>query len=887
MSDEKKTEELREAKAELNTDPTSQHVTAGQSRLSAAKQLVEQANKDAETRIFEREQSIRNTELENEKRLADTRARIAETAARAEMLENERAARMEYSGEYRQRLMARENRRAAEEKKRRQEAEIEAARVKEEERAKEIEEFVKKEREAASNRAALSADLFYVASNSASENADVDPEAAEARVVEKNIEDQPVEENRKATEASTTASEDEKIVLEINPGIAVHNIDDGDDNVIRIGGMYYQAQKPNNTAQRYTPAPSLAFDFDSALANANERHTALRLAAVAKAAGVYKDEIRLLEEEELRYNREISELQAKRMEYAERREYMSATAESLEAHGNGGIYGLTEDSSQSFGELPGSRITGEQLYAESELLQYEKSYGVLKSYEERFVVERFAEKSEGELMSSEEEVAYHSSATSKFAKSALQEKLSDYRRTEASLDKKIKKLSAKQNTVSGEEKTLLIVKKIAMRKEMTELAVEALNACVYAKAKFKTLTYKRVTVSHINAYNAACDEYEMHTGRPLVRLSPDMANEIIAGKICAPIPNVYYHGSEAFGVQDGISVSIDEERSQRLADEASLEEAEFHRLLSDDYPQQLTRDEIRERDKKQAQRMSAIKQAAERDLLLIGLRQDYRLARLESEYDLLVHSFSANKKKKEKRLDYLEQRISRARSELKRAVKIERDDNSRYYMLLAMDPETEKIKKKASRERLDALKIRLEVLLSEREAINERLIAVYGGEDKRLTNAKINRKAGAVRKKHAKATHRKQRKIANKIDRIKAPLDMKEKAYALLNKKTAAVATIEESYYKLRRLKPKGRAKRELRSNIRRARATIRIADADVKFLIRKMKRHEQKHEEDRRWTALLIFIIFAVIAGAILWYLYGDNVLAYFNDLLSKLGIR
>lgn len=939
---EKNVNEEQIAQSEKENKITAPSDRGARERLDAVKKLVSVANKDAEVRASERAKNIKNTELENQKRLAQTKAKIAENTARAERLANERNARIEYSGEYRQRLMARENKKALEEKKRRQEAEIEAARLKEAERARAIEEFVRKEREAAEKRAAASDGLFSPIT---------DPEISEApQPQEPNTEDSVQEkaevsetlEKNAASSVTEEASANEcgKIMLEIAPDGRLRQNEENNENILHIGGMRYHSMQDIHgfhTPAYHQPSESA---FDAELAAANERHTALKLAAVAKAAGVYQDEIRLLEQEEIRYNREISEIQSKRIEYAEHREYMSTVAEMLDPVPND-FYSTADAAAESYDELEDSRITSELLSVEDELSLYEKyreeneqyaspvknqpeestvipeamEYGYFEPvaapiaeypdpyteytypentyqkpdsatnlYEQSLEAKQLPLDEEDEQMPSEEEIAYHLQDRDRFIKVALVKKLSDYRKSESSLTKKVKKLSAKQNTVTGEEKTLIIVEKIAIRKEITELAVEALTACVYANARFKTITYKRVLVSQVNAYNAVCDEYEMHTGRPLVHLSPDMATDVAEGRISEPIPNVYYHGSEAFGVREG-EVSIEEERSLRLAEEASLEEAEFHRLLSENYTREYTRAEIRERDKKQAEKMSAVKRATERDLLLVGLRQEYNLLKLETERDMLLHSFSTDKKKKDKRLSAIERKISRTRSELKRSVKLERGDNSRYYLLSAMDRETEKTKKHANRERLRALRMRLEILLSEREEINERLIALYGGTDKKLTKTKINRKAGAVRKKHAKAAYRKQRGIAARIERIRAPLDMKEKAYALLNKKTSCVATIEESYYKLRRLKPTGRAKKELLSDIRRAKASMRTIDSDVKFLIKKMKRHEQRRDDERRWAKSIVFFFILIILGAILCYFYLDDVIAYFTDLFGKLS--
>ncbi len=931
-------ENKKNANLEPNIDRPTEQGADSHDRLSAVKKLVAQANRDAEARISERERSVKESEIENERRLTEAKAKIADFAERQERLANERVARIEYSGEYRQRLMARENKRAAEEKRRRQEARAEQTRLKEEERAKEIEEFVRREKEASAKRAAETEKLFSAVSKPVSVENFTEEQPFFSDTVKEDTEAQEQALDNTQTAQDSFVKDDGRILLEIGPNSTVCEKDDENENVIHIGGAQYHA-----SIRPYQNAPAYS-SFDREIEKAQKQHAELRLAGVAKASGVYREEIRLLEEEELRYNREIAEIQAKRMEYAEHREYMSAAAESFGAESEKFDYVLSDESTKPYDEFSDSRIMSERLNAEDELSEYEKyrqesdryrqdtppfaangsresdamEYGCFEPeqvaptayaepyteylyseneyekfdpavarYEESLEAKQLAESQEKEDEPNDKLIAYHLQNADGFAKAALLKKLGDYRRAEAALTKRIKKLTARQNSVSGEEKTVLIVEKIGIRKEITELAVEALTACVYASAKFKTITYKRVLVSQINAYNAVCDEYEMHTGRPLVRLSIDMATEVAEGKICDPIPNVYYYGSESFGVRDDVGVSIEEERGRRMAEESALEEAEFHRLLNDNYSRELTRTEIRERDKRQAEKMSAIKRATERDLLLIGLRQDYRIARLEYERDMLLHSFSTDKKKKDKRLRAIERKIGKTRSEIKRSVKLERGNNSRYYLLSAMAPESEKTKKRANRERLSALKMRLEILLSEREEINERLIALYGGTDKKLTKTKINRKAGGVRKKHAKATYRKQRSIANRIERIKAPLDMKEKAYALLNKKTACVATIEECYYKLRRLKPTGRAKRELLSDIRRAKAVMRTIDSDVKFLIKKMKRHEQRREDDRRHAWFIVFFVLLAIGCVALWYFYSEDVLAYFTELFQKLGIK
>lgn len=480
----------------------------------------------------------------------------------------------------------------------------------------------------------------------------------------------------------------------------------------------------------------------------------------------------------------------------------------------------------------------------------------------------------------EERLSGHRTELEEFARSQLPKRLDGFYKREAVLTKEIMKLEAHQKTASPEENISLIVEKVAKKKELCELSAEALGACVHVRMRTKIQKHRKILEEHINDYNNLCDEYENNTGRPVERIGEDMVDDVLAERVCRPIQKLCY-----YGVEDEYAVAAmdaDSDRIQRLDEEAELVRREYDRYIDSGRRTELTPAEERIAKRRRAERMSAIRRAAERDSILIGLRTEYRIAALEAKRDMLMSAYGTDRKKSLREKRDVSHAITKIKRKAAKEAKRAREANSRYYLLPALSPDDEKVRKKARRERLESLRLRLDVLLSERESINERLIALYGGSDKKLRNAKIRRKASAVRRRSAKAMYKKQRNIARKIDSFKAPLDMKERAYELLNKKTAAVAMADESHYKLRRMKLTGRAEKELIANIKRSKKTVKQTDKELKYVMKKLKRQQERYRDEREWRFFLVIFALLLAVGAGGWILYGDKITAYLKYLVE-----
>ncbi len=473
---------------------------------------------------------------------------------------------------------------------------------------------------------------------------------------------------------------------------------------------------------------------------------------------------------------------------------------------------------------------------------------------------------------------YHAEELSIFKKAELISRLDGFYRQEKALEKKITKIEASQKSAEREENIALIVEKIGVEKEICELSIEALNSAVYADVRSRISRQRKNLEGHIDRYNLFCDEYETATGRPLERLSGSLVRDAVAGKICKPIPNVYYHGEDGDNKYGALDAKSD--KAHRLHIEESILFEEYDRYLEDGARVEFLPDS--DKPKQKSDKMSKVRYATERDILLIGLRNEYKLSVLEAKRDVLMHSFGSDTKKL-KELEIIDGKIEKLKKSLNRSLKIERSDNARFYLLPLLDPFDEKTKKRARKERLNALRTRLNVLLSEREDINERLIALYGGSDKKLAKIGLNRKVSSVRRKSAKAMRRRQQQLARIINKYKAPEGMKEEAYRLLNKKIELVALADEARYKLKRSKLYGNAHRELTRTLRGAERDIRRNDKEIKFMIRRIKRYEEKYEDRKTWAKLLIVTSLVLALAVCAVFVWGDNIVDYFNDLISK----
>ncbi len=766
-------------------------------------------------------------ETKKERRIERTREIMQENSERARALASERMAMLEYGSEYRKELIARENKKAAEEKARLEACEREAEAVRETERNAEIEEFKEKERAELERRNKQAQKILEELNKEAlceetcsEQIQEVYESEAEVQEAESEESEEPeipnTEENLDTDEYSEDSSEEsERIILNIDSSkIAAESECPRGENIIYIPSVYCALQNGS-------------YDINSETQNAEVEgnyHGAHQPSVESPYRAWFDEEYRV-PGEMLYYDRnEVSD-----------RELDDYEKELLEKH-------LSEF----------DNVDGEGEHADI-------SIGIARSNP-------------------------HGEDIGIFAKTELSKRLADYHKQENVLKEKLKNLDLKSENISYAESVRLIIEKIAIHKEIVEIAIEALRACVYAKSKANISKHKKFLVKEIYAYNSDVREYEILTGKQLQRISLQIADDVIEGKICDPIPNVYYADDEHRG-PEGIT-HFEPRVSEEIFGSNDVSTASSGSGLTEDsdYDSAEARENEKIFEKEYSKRISEIRRISERDVLLVALRNEYKLSRYETEYHMLQHSFSADDRQKVKRMQKLDRKITKIRSTMRRSLKLERDDNRRYYYLLTVDLMKERVSRDARRDVLDALKLRLEILLAERAEINERIIALYGGLDKNLKNLKIERKAAGVRRKYTKVMYRRQQRLAIKVQRMRAPSNLKEKFFELLNKKTEKVSILEEKIYRLKRGRFKGKAQRELVRDVKNARRAIKYIDADIKYLMKKLRRHHQRYEDDRAWAITLIVFSVVAVAFVVGWYFYGDTVKVYLYDIWTRI---
>ncbi len=940
------------------------------SKLREMNSILARADKISQSRRAELARKTEERERETERRVLAVQARMSENTERAREAAEDRAALLAYGGEYRQRIAARENKRAKAEAERERAFQLEAEREKKEAREREIEEFKQRELLAEEARRKRTAELMgaLFESHGKPDQSCDDEKDESAKCIEAEngdlTEEQPVEISETAEkspcddapeEPCDDSTADDGFILKIG-GTNTEKCDTGasDDGktvlniaAYTVGGAYppprmhapYGYQAPNALHPNADRTKSANNGYSRDLESARLRHESLRAAAIAAAQGIYAEEERRLYEEEKRYAAELADIRARSSAYSDRSCFSDPDAYSASylsdpyAHRDG-----TSDAVRELGESEEYRqlVNGERSERDSRLISdYDRYREGLDSAREAPRTRQRTEPCEpirdytdeiqnslpdahiephgtqGEIFigarkergASDEKLraaddhskirhandtfaeiaeargTYHSAAVVSFDRAQLGRYLERFAKDEYALEKKLEKLDSRRKNATPEENISIIVGKIAVAKELCEISSEALGACVSVDSRTKLSKYKRILERRIDGYNILADEYESATGRAVERIDDGMVTDVIEGRLSKPIPTVHYYGADDDD-RSGEWLNPDTDKARRQAEEERLIKEEYDRYSSGVPYSEPTKAERRAAAKQQAERMSRIKRAAERDMLLIGLRHEHQIASLETERDLLVNSYGKNKRENSKEIKAIDRRIAKLRRESSRAAKAEREENSRYYLLPAIPLADEKKKKRARLDRLEALRLRLDVLLAERESLNERLIALYGGSDKKLKVAKIKRKARTVRRKSANAMYKKQAAVAKKIDRFKAPEDMKERAYELLNKKTECAATIEENKYKIKKLKPEGRARTEMLGEIKRAKKTMRRTERELKYMMRRLARQEERYKSDRRWIVVVavLLILAAVCVG--IWYFFGDSIKGYFYYL-------
>ena len=277
---------------------------------------------------------------------------------------------------------------------------------------------------------------------------------------------------------------------------------------------------------------------------------------------------------------------------------------------------------------------------------------------------------------------------------------------------------------------------------------------------------------------------------------------------------------------------------------------------------------------KNATNSSEIRKNAEKSAALVGSRMDYDAKFGSSDLSIELLKFNENDYFVEKENKRRLRLISKIRKSIKKAKKLERKATKRYYGVLAAETvKPTSLKKQKKQERLNSLIIKLEALLKEREAIDDRLILLYRGAETK-SGGRVRARAEAKRYKVAKKVHNKLKKLNRSLEKLKAPKNLKIKIRYLLNTKIVSKSTLAYSKYMLKKLKPKGEAKRELKRDIARSKKSLYNIDKNIRRMMKKAYKYDGSHRKQGglfRWIIALVILV-AILGGC--WYFFGDALM-------------
>ncbi len=498
-------------------------------------------------------------------------------------------------------------------------------------------------------------------------------------------------------------------------------------------------------------------------------------------------------------------------------------------------------------------------------------------------------------------------------KSQMYKELSKCHKLEASLVKDREKAAKAASRAEKNERIKLVIDQLSVSKELVLLAEEELLICVGAEHKGEISKHKKHLKKHICSYNKISDELFTLTDKPFARLSLSVIDEVILNKRKTIIPDVRYAGTRVseFGETDSLIIEgqddgdiidgvwvTDGDEPKPIRDK-DAERADQLRFLRDIEEEEARRREEAERDGKDIDELNAknrknarkqrlavlekVKRAKERDELLIEARSEYRIAKLTTKKDLGELSFSLDYKTPKRAVKDAKRGIDAERLLQRKALRYEREDNELYYRLFLLSDE-EKLgrKKSVDNEILQSLRSKIEVLLGQREDLNEQLISLYD-TSRNSGDGVGSQKINLVKRRHAKTVYRQQKKLARKVGKFNIPTELKEKIFELMNKKTGLVASLEGTKYKMKHMKLSNNAKKKLKREVKRLKTSVKRTNEDISYMMKKANKHNTNYKEGKNWMAWLIGSALVLLVLFVAWYFAGDLVINYVKSLISK----
>lgn len=410
----------------------------------------------------------------------------------------------------------------------------------------------------------------------------------------------------------------------------------------------------------------------------------------------------------------------------------------------------------------------------------------------------------------------------------------------------------KISTSHGQERATAIVDAVsAERKIINELCDHLLAAC-QASSYSDTSRIKKDMSSHIKNHNALVAELEKTSGEYLTPASKDMAQEIISGLDYQPLPDVSYTlVNPVVTTVDKINEAI--EKGKELYENEIAKEG--HLSL--------------------ANVASKVAAQANKDVAVLTHCAAFEVSLLESERDILRYGHGGELSTFKRRRKRIARLIKSIKKNNKKAIKLEEEDNKRYYQVVTTNPATMDTKKsRPNRKRLAQLRKRMIELLNERDKINSKLTAIYTGEEYNLDGTGVNQTWRRVKADAVEKAVKRDRSLAREVKYMPSSDSEKARIYDMMNKRLNAISTAALCKYRMKKEYVHEEEWNKLMRDRKESEQLAKKLEVEIRASIQRIYKRNRENKTIGIWlTGGGIFLLFVALCVGIYFALFHDGI--------------
>ncbi len=217
----------------------------------------------------------------------------------------------------------------------------------------------------------------------------------------------------------------------------------------------------------------------------------------------------------------------------------------------------------------------------------------------------------------------------------------------------------------------------------------------------------------------------------------------------------------------------------------------------------------------------------------------------------------------------------------RRILKREEQDYKRYFTIILQDPATALTKKRADRARMAEMRRRIISYVLERDSVNKELTQLYYDNGKDGSKKNIRKKIAAVSLAAMKKAYRRLLPDFKATQKLRIVLKDKDRIYEVMNNIVATSGYLAECRFRIRHENPRADAKRQLRSEIKRAQRELDALRRDLARLKKKARVRSKLSPNPKSqifWAVVgLILVVACVVA-----YINRAMIFEWLGGLIS-----